>query len=168
MIYTIKKNAHYASGFNFGIHKNGMQMSKTIIFNDSCIYNLNNNNQLDINKLFGFSVGLFSSNHENSARFGWRWNVETKKIELLAYVYVSGERVNEWDMNILILSISINSQTFCTISIDGPQYKFEAINSEIGGNFILMPRAGNGMGYNQYPYFGGSEVAPHDICINIS
>lgn len=168
MIYTINAGNHYANGINFGIHSSGKTVFKTAIFENSCQYNLGNVNQADINKLYGFSVGLFSGNDYNSARFGWRWSIGKSRIELLAYVYVNGTRINEWDADILLCSVLLNSQTYTEISIVGSQYKFRTINSEDGAEVIkLLPRGGNGSGYNQYPYFGGNEVAPHTMNLQL-
>jgi hypothetical protein len=39
----------------------------------------------------------------------------------------------------------------------------------LNGNTVELPRhcSGKGEGYQLYPYFGGDEVAPHDITIKI-
>ena len=44
---------------------------------------------LDVNKLFGMSYGF---HHKNSARFGWRWDLEKNLVEILGYTYVNGVR----------------------------------------------------------------------------
>ena len=167
MIYTIKRGSHFASGFNFGIHPNGKTVSKTVKFFPNCAYDLGNTNQADINKLYGFSVGLFQSNQYNSARFGWRWSIEKQKIELLAYVYVNGKRINEWDQNIFITDINLMEEVYASIEIDSNKYKF-SISKYSGGTISsAFSRAGSGTGYNQYPYFGGDEVAPHEMQIEL-
>lgn len=168
MIYTIKQGNHSASGLNFGIHSNGATVSKTVIFHPNCQYDLGNVNQADINKLYGFSVGLFNSNQYNSARFGWRWSIPKQKIELLAYVYVNGVRINEWDQDIFICDINTNRSIYTEISVVGNQYRFETINIfDDEGVVKYFPRSGSGAGYMQFPYFGGDEVAPHDMTIEL-
>lgn len=64
---------------------------KTFKFTESCRYNLYTEDQLDWNKLFGVSFGLFGI-HKNSARFVWRYNLTTEKIEIGAYWYLDGYR----------------------------------------------------------------------------
>ncbi len=164
--YTISKGNHSANGVNFGIHSNGATVTKAVIFKDNCAYNLNNVNQYDINKLYGFSVGLFNGNDYNSARFGWRWSIAKQQIELMAYIYVNGKRLNEWDADTLMHSNNLNTVVNTEIAVVGNQYRFRAYGD--GYNVVkYFNRAGNGAGYNQYPYFGGQEVAPHDITIEL-
>lgn len=165
-IYTINSGNHFANGINFGLHSSGKTVYKFAKFNSNCQYDLGNVNQADINKLHGFSVGLFSGNDYNSARFGWRWSIPKGKIELLAYMYVNGVRVNEWDADILLASVDLESETYTEIAVIGNQYRFTAINNDID-TIKFFPRAGNGTGYNQYPYFGGDEVAPHTMTIEL-
>jgi hypothetical protein len=62
-------------------------------------------------------------------------------------------------------SIAIGTEINCSIKIDGNKYVFT-----INGTAFNMPRASNtstGKGYKLYPYFGGDELAPHDITIKI-
>ena len=59
----------------------------TAMFHDNCLYDLNSEDQADINKLFGIT-SLFI--HKNSARFGWR--AEGDKIRIFAYYYRNGIR----------------------------------------------------------------------------
>lgn len=162
MIYTIKQGSHFASGLNFGIHPNGKTVSKTVKFFPNCAYDLGNTNQADINKLYGFSIGLFQSNQYNSARFGWRWSIDKQKIELLAYVYVNGVRFNELEHKLLITEVNLGEEIITKISVLNSLYEFN-----IGNDFLFVDRAGSGAGYNQYPYFGGNEVAPHEMQIEL-
>ncbi len=166
-IYTINASNHYANGLNFGIHQSGRTVSKVVTFHSNCAYDLGNANQADINKLYGFSVGLFSGNDFNSARFGWRWSMPKGKIELLAYVYVGGQRINEWDVDTFMGDVGLNSQVFTEISVEPTTYMFRSVNN--GVEIIkYIPRGGSGAGYNQYPYFGGNEVAPHTMTIELT
>jgi hypothetical protein len=165
--YTIAAGNHFADGTNFGFHSSGKTVFKTAIFSPSCIYDLGNSNQADINKLYGFSVGLFSGNDYNSARFGWRWSIPKEKIELLAYVYVNGVRINEWDADTLLASVDVNAETYTEIAVLGSQYSFKTISNGITV-IKSLPRAGSGTGYNQFPYFGGDEVAPHTMTIELN
>jgi len=165
-IYTISAGNHYANGVNFGIHSSGKTVSKVAIFHSNCAYDLGNVNQADINKLYGFSVGLFSGNDYNSARFGWRWSIEKQKIELLAYVYINGVRINEWDADISMGFFDLNVEIFTEISVLLSGYRFRTVNNGIE-IIKLVRRGGSGMGYNQYPYFGGDEVAPHTMTIEL-
>ncbi len=164
MFYTIKKGNHFASlrwlrwPFFFG---NTMQRS--VIFNESCKYDLQNSDQQDWNKLFGFSIGF---NHmRNSARFAYRWNVEKQVIEIAYFYHENGEQNFGIFTNItlnsrIILSVykmkaGCLTQIFFRIYGD-KQYTF---SSQIPYKKY---------GYKLYPYFGGNQAAPHDIKISIS
>lgn len=165
-LYKISQGNHSADGVNFGIHSNGAMVQKTVIFHPNCQYDLGNMNQLDINKLYGFSVGLFQSNQYNSARIGWRWSIPKQTIELLAYVYINGRRINEWDQDILLGEVNVSLNCFTSIVVEPAYYRYQFIHG-ITNKILYLPRSGSGSGYNQYPYFGGDEVAPHDMTIEL-
>lgn len=180
-IYTIRAGHHMAEGLNFGIHLSGATMRKTVTFHSNCAYDMGSvGPQSSINKLYGFSVGLLNSNHYNSARIGWRWNRSKERIELLAYVYNNGKRVNEWDYNIALCEIKLGEPVETFIEVTESFYHFYALRREIwiredekratvtDESFnVFVPRAGNGPGYCQYPYFGGDVPAPHDMTIEL-
>jgi len=111
----IREGRHRSNISFFVPFINKCMMSYSVVFTNSCEYDLVNNDQYDINKIFGLSFGL---HHKNSARFGWRWNTEKKKIEILAYVYVNGKRVNEWDQDIIIADdIELNTKIFIDLCV---------------------------------------------------
>ena len=129
-----------------------------VIFDSSAIYQTTiPQNQLDINKLYGFS-DCESVHHENSARFGWCWN--GKAIEIHAYWYADGLRFSRF-----LDTISIGNTYEFGLAVKPGQYAFEVKKQKYytarhcGNSFIL--------GYQLYPYFGGDEAAPHDIRIKI-
>lgn len=157
-IYKIKKGNH-----NSGIHAALVSTKKfnfTAKFDDSGKYSLSNINQFDINKLYGFS-DCFSNQHKNSARFGWVWNEKASKMEIHAYTYAKGVRNYKY-----ITSVPINKSHSFSIAVDGKNYIMTA-----NGVTVRMERGCSSkiaFGYKLYPYFGGDEVAPHDITIEIN
>ena len=153
--YTIQKGNHRSiNAFEF---VNTNQFRFEVIFDSTAIYQTKTkSNQADINKLYGFS-DCFSSHHDNSARFGWRWYQEN--LELFAYCYVNGKRVSE-----LIDQIDLNRSYICEIDIQSNKYIFK-VNNIV--REVSRSCNGNGFGYKLYPYFGGDETAPHDIFIRI-
>lgn len=164
MRYTIKKGNHYANGLNFGIFS-GKRISKVAVFDNSCKYDLGDVDQLDINKLYGFSEGFHQT---NSARFGWRYNIETDKIQLLAYVYNNGNVINEWEADTFIIAVECQVEISTEIEIDGDYYFFRAtLNGVTISKPISRTVSGYPGGYLLYPYFGGNKVAPHDILIDL-
>ena len=127
-------------------------------FDSSAIYvNDIKKDRRDINKLYGFSDN-FSLHHRYSARFGWRWLNDS--LQLTAYCYNNGMRSFKE-----ICNIQLNGFDTCSIKIYDNEYLFS-----VNEKFISMPRSAHGknaVGYKLFPYFGGNEVAPHDINIYI-
>ena len=82
----IKKNTHYARPLQL-LKKllciricKSRKMSCEVVFTESCRYNVGKD-QSDINKLFGFSIGM---HHKNSVRVGWRYVPSADLIEIVS------------------------------------------------------------------------------------
>lgn len=154
--YTILKGQHYCDK---SVLKSfaGSHLNFRVKFDSSAIYQtIDPVNQYDINKLYGFSEG--ANHHENSARIGWSWN----RSALRLYAYAYSKSVREMKE---ITSVAIGDEIACSIGIKGDQYVFS-----VGRASIKLKRAIEGeaiAGYQLYPYFGGDEVASHNIFIYI-
>ena len=155
--YTIKKGQQYAD-LNSYTPVNYAEQKFIVKFDSSAIYSsILPSNQSDINKLYGFSDND-SMHHSFSARFGWNWI--NNALWLYAYVYNNGV-LNYQQLK----SVPIGSEINCSIKVDGNKYIFS-----INGTHVNITRASTttkGKGYKLYPYFGGDEVAPHDVAIKI-
>ncbi len=157
--YVLHKGKHYANNDSTKIEiVNVAEMKFTVKFDSSAIYKtVDANNQYDINKLYGFSDNN-EFHHSYSARFGWRWS--DNALRLFAYNYNKG--VREFKE---LAVVAFNKEIKCGIKISGSNYIFI-----VDGVETVMPRAAatpKGSGYKLYPYFGGDEMAPHDITILI-
>ncbi|MEQ9468296.1 MAG: hypothetical protein RLN88_12860 [Ekhidna sp.] len=150
-----------------GRHDNGWKLqslqSNTLsfatIFDQSAIYQTSTTeNQHDINKLMGFS-DCNSTHHENSARFGWRWL--DGKLEIYAYAYVNGERITEY-----IGDVELDQPADYQLQITNDHYLFYLQGHDPVSIRREAP-CSKGLYYMLFPYFGGDEVAPHDIRIQI-
>jgi len=137
---------------------NTAEMKFSVLFDSTAIYQtVAPLNQLDINKLYGFSDNN-QDHHTNSARIGWRWY--QNQLQLFAYIYN-----NTVESDRLITSVPLNQEINCSIKVSGSNYIITA-----NGVQVTMPRASvtaTAIGYQLYPYFGGDETAPHDIRIRI-
>lgn len=163
MIFKIKKNKHYSNNlfyklFNFlNLRK---EINFNVIFDESSYYNLNNSNQLDVNKLFGFSIGY---HHKNSVRFGWN-SYSKDLVSIYSYCYINGVRKINFMTN-----ININSEYKMSIIDKKNYYLFVITDSK---NKIIVDNVSKenitGISYNLWPYFGGNEKSPHDIRISLS
>lgn len=166
-IYTIKKGKH-SSGFHLGMTcKSTLRFS--VMFLESCLYDIKDNDDYDINKLFGFSTSYF--HHNNSARIGWRCN-DKKEIELFAYAYVNGKR-----HHVYLGNVNVNVDFTCTIIDNENEYLFKVIVSEYTDNEIITKNYNARIEkkrdwflfhYYLYPYFGGDKTAPHSMKILIN
>ncbi len=135
----------------------GNQLIVNVRFDSSAIYQSQlKDNQADINKIVGFSEG--ANNHIHSARIGWNW--DNNALRLYAYAYVDGERLTSF-----LTTIAIGAVVKCSIQAVENNYIFTVNNHS-----LMLPRTVKSEvanGYWQYPYFGGDEVAPHNIYISM-
>jgi hypothetical protein len=152
---TIKAGKHRVKlkiDLNFNINS----ITKKFIFTESCRYILKSkSDQADICKLFGFSQGY---HHRNSARFGWRYNLNSKKIEILAYMYLSGKRES-----FFLCNCDINEKYEFILT---KKYHFIVKNNnQIIAEQKFKPEYKYNIGYKLYLFFGGNHSAPQDIDI---
>lgn len=160
MIYRVKANKHRFTP-SFPLIVTTTTLRRAIKFDTSCAYDLKSDDQLDINKLFG--VGYFPHHHYNSARFGWRWNIEKPAMEIFAHCYDNGERKSEYICDVplrvycdYVLNVNKNSYEFIVVTPKGTHYK----------NIETKPRYFR-FGYFLRPYFGGNRKAPHEMKMKV-
>ncbi len=134
------------------------ELKFVVKFDSSAIYTTANPfNQYDINKLYGFSDN--NSNHQKfSARFGWRWS--DKALHIFAYVYNDGIRISKE-----LGKAKIGDENIYSVKIFEQRYVFSL--NEISDTLHRSSTTKVAVGYKLFPYFGGDEVAPHDINIKI-
>jgi hypothetical protein len=137
----------------------GPTLSFRARFDGSAVYTtVDPTNQGDINKLYGFS-DCTAFHQDDSARVGWRWY--GGRLEAHAYTYAAGVRSSA-----LLGALRIGDWHDFEIVQDGPEYRFRLD----GGPVMTQPRGCDGDGgvkYRLYQYFGGDEVAPHEVSIEI-
>jgi len=155
-VYTIRQGQHYCDQNSIKAVTTS-EMKFMAKFDNSAIYQtILPENQYDINKLWGFSEGF--DNQYNSARIGWSWNEGA--LRLYAYSYNKGVRQYQE-----ITPVTIGAEISCSIKIWGDAYIFT-----VNGVVVTQPRGlstAQASGFQQYPYFGGDETAPHTISIQL-
>jgi hypothetical protein len=164
MTFKIKKGKHYCDQFLYkllNLFNFNKKIEYIVKFDSSCIYELNKEDQLDINKLFGFSSGF--SHHQNSVRFGW--NYIEGKIVLYAYCYDDGKRIKSY-----ICRVDVVDEIKLTIFVENDAYVFEVQKLKLGSRSkVKMYKTKKFLfGYNLWPYFGGNNVAPHEMSIQMT
>jgi hypothetical protein len=154
--YTMKEGEHY-SLHNFH-EMRARFLSFNVVFDESCKYEIEGEDQADVNKLFGFSE-CDQQHHENSARFGWDWN-KSAGITIHAYVYNNSVRTSTQ-----IAKVKLGTEHSYRIDFDDENYYFT-----IDGLVDRFPmkrthKCTTGIYYILYPYFGGNQPAPHNMHI---
>ena len=156
-IYTIKKNRHRSVIKVNRTKKQSFDIQ--VQFDESAQYTSQNpDNQLDVNKLWGVS-DCGTTHSKNSIRFGWRWDLDKEQIEVLMYrrqnsefLFKSLGYTNPGDLNYLSLNITPDSYV---MTLNGVTDSMSRSCDTPCSRYYL------------YPYFGGTEKAPHDVTILI-
>jgi len=163
MIFTTKKGKHYSNNLLYKLF-NFFNFSKKqeyiVRFTDTCAYSLNEVDQTDVNKLFGFSNGFF--HHKDSVRFGW--NYLDDRIVLYAYIYQNGKKNSTY-----ICRVELETENKLTIFVENDSYIFqvEKLKTGLKSKLKVYKNKKFVFGYNLWPYFGGNNVAPQDISIEM-
>ena len=139
-------------------------------FTDSCMFNLHDEDQHDINKLFGFSIGHHQK--RSSFRFGWRPILDENRIELVGYEYHDGVRqpsipitrvkIDKW-YRCLLTYVPTRQETYYSVSTVAGTSVSDMSFQEGKNSFNLKKKGG--LGYTLGIYFGGNERAPQKITI---
>ena len=156
--FVIKAGEH-DSGTNFQ-RMNTNKMNFVVVFDSSAVYKTKIlANQHDINKLYGMSDCGESDHHKKSVRLGWRWL--KNRLEIHGYAYKNSEP--KANSNI-VTTVPLNKEIPMSIELRDSLYVFtvDGVTSE-----LKRGCTGDGDGNKLYPYFGGDEMAPHDITIKI-
>jgi hypothetical protein len=149
----------------FGLLISPSEVSATVTFDSSCIYDVGAVDADDWNKVIG--LGFVGSKDQpldgvpphqvDGARVGWRWNAQRQRIDLGAYIYVEGQRID-----FKVAEVAINTPTKLTIKIDYDRKVYQVL----GGKTVPFTH-NKSFAYNTGLYFGGTSVAPHRIRVKI-
>lgn len=172
MIHKIRKGGRYSSIF-LGIPHAillhfGNEILHKVKFLPNCKYQTKYAaNQTDVNKLFGFTIGL-TSVHDNSARFGWYYDPNIDRIQLVAYMYVDGVCTHR---NIAQLYTGVQYEMgiarMKTVFMDREAVYFMVDGVVLYVHSVDKPRKLPRINFKCFPYFGGTEAAPHTISIEL-
>jgi len=176
MKITIGKGKHYPwlipIAFPVWVKKkDGTFKSAKFLFTDSCMFDLHDEDQWDVNKLFGFSIGHHQK--RSSFRFGWRPILENNTIEIVAYEYHDGVR----QKTMPICEVELNTcykfrigylphlnRTYYNVSDTKTNKRIaDRLIVDFTNDVNLLKKGG--LGYTLGIYFGGNEKAPHKITI---
>ena len=153
--------------FGFFITDKTYSLKRRVKFHDNCAYDLKDNDQDDWNKLFGVAFGV-KGIHQNSIRFGWRWNIQKQRIELCTLEYRNGivtrERMFGGDMPLgdtVNLEIKFKMNGYGNIL-----YEFVVNDKTYSESYVDNCDAVSfwGCGF----FFGGNRRAPHKMTVEIT
>lgn len=152
--FTISQGAHYANGLHLSLLVGNTYLSFQARFDADCLYKPRRNPE-QINKLYGMAYGL---HHHCSARFGWRSDGE--RIELLSYLYTApGQRTSE--------SVAfIDPGEWHRFTIHRAAKTVSLVMDQLAPKMYKLARPFP-IGYRLFPYFGGTDPAPHEMHIEI-
>lgn len=163
MIFRIPRGRHRAHPLRFGFWSGRKSFTWTVKFTESCRYDLQGDDHLDTNKLIG--IGYLPGHHKDSARFGWRYDISTEQVEILAYCYVNGRREiqhichcmvgQRYDLHLKILSTCYYLAVHYTADV-----------RSIGHAWVNHTHEKKFM-YRLGTWFGGQSRAQHDTDIEL-
>lgn len=155
-IFIISTGKNYCLNNTFAVFTQS-SIKFIAIFDSTGIYaTVNPQNQADINKLYGFAdCGTF--HQVNSARFGWNW--QNGQMHIHAYCYADSIRSYK-ELGTVLLG---KENTYQIEALKG-MYIFTLNGKK---DTMLRHCTDTVLGYKLLPYFGGDEVAPHEVHIKI-
>ena len=146
-----------------------------LLFDGSCEYMLDRGDQFDWNKLYGWCFGIggltkdssgkikfVGGNHRDSVRWGWRYNLIERVVEIAPYVYMNSEVIMPNNEDIVKIPIGVRVATF--ISVDGNNVKMSLFCNSI--NFkkeYEFSKCEQKTLFGCWFYFGGNRRAPRNI-----
>jgi hypothetical protein len=136
--------------------------------------------QLDWNKLPGFSDCGDLDLSRNGAMFGWRWRIDVGSPRLELVPYANANSVHQYPSQPLVTlssaELALRQPLRYSVRIDGAVYRFR-ISGTIGGRVIdqqaTLPRScpsnptSTGKWMSGF-YFGGTSVSPSTIYAYVS
>lgn len=186
MKYSIRQS-NFSSGIHFGIHNGRVNQTYKVRFDSSCMYE-DLDWERDYNKLDGWSYTTLPfkdssgtwqpGHHKNSLRLGWRANSKTNKIELCLYIYQDGIRTIT-DFTSIDVDKDYTIGVFYKVdSTDGVESNPRIVltcthkpDTDDSATFVatqtiaLTKSFELKTSYKLFPYFGGSNPAPHNMFI---
>ncbi|MCC6721760.1 MAG: hypothetical protein IT243_06115 [Bacteroidia bacterium] len=159
--YCIPEGLHISHIFP-SFHKNVNSLDFNFCFSNNCIYDLKDDDNRDVNKLYGLGFGI--NHHNNSIRIGWNCEKKNGNIQLHAYYYNNSKRNIAY-----ICEVKTKVICHCVLSFDRVLNKFfiyvkddeKTINAEFKFDFKECKK----WGFKLYPYFGGNKTAPHKMSL---
>lgn len=168
MKLIIHKGNHWPSFWwlRWPFYFNRKVIERDFLLGFSCMYafeGLAQTDQADNNKLFGISY--YPNDHIESARIGWRYDPSKRMFVVSAYCYVQKQRIMTD-----LCQLAANRKYIGRIRIEKDYYAFsvyEKENMRQLANYSVPKWHKRKFGYKLGLYFGGNQVAPHKMTVEI-
>ena len=165
--YLIKKGDHYCSMSILekigAIGFNAKKYSAKFMMHKECWWATpRNSDDYDQNKLTGIGYGL--NHHNNSVRLTWVPDFAINGlIKISGYTYDEKSTTAKYTIK-YITSVQVGQIYTATIETKGSQYAIS-----VNGVSILMDNLhpDPNLSFRLYPYFGGNNVAPQNMIIEL-
>lgn len=169
---TVSQGSHsdnigYITKYSEEVHSWLTSMEADILFQSSCAYDHGDSDQYDWNKLIGFAYTSFGT---TSARWGWRWNLVSQKVEIAPYVNDGGTVLlppsSQW------IQVDLNTWFNAKIEVDraNERYIFTYNGSTVHyvnvSSSLASAYSSNDFIAGDLFFFGGTKSAPHEMKID--
>ena len=176
-VLTIKEDANRATPYRLSWEERSY-LAYEWIFDESAEYDILDTDQCDWNKLTGLSLNLLT-NHVNSLMVSWRYDLQGF-LWLAPYYHQDGSTfwadvpcsqaqiaVVDPDLKALRVNIGDVVETHMNVSVQKSIITLTIINTATNQSVYYEKEWGEPFTNTReiYPWFGGSESAPHDITI---
>ena len=157
MKYTCLKNFHRFLPFFPALYINKRDFLWKVSFDETCRYGLKDNDQYDWNKLVGLSEYL--NPRKSSVRLAWRYNLESKLIEIGYFIEKDYQIESE-----MLCNVEPGKEVEVEIKCN---YKTTTVRA--GNNFVTTGYTlNNYIFFKAHPYFGGNKKAPHKMSLTLT
>lgn len=163
MNFTIVKGKHRSDKLLYKLSRFlnfSPVMRASVVFDQSCRYEVEGIDRLDLNKLVGFSIGW--RHHVQSVRFAWRYDKSQDRIEIWAYIYEYGTRFTKF-----IGYAPFGEKVDLQITDHNRSYVFFMNYREFSKSDFFSKTRKFSIGYKLWPYFGGNLTAPHNMKLSL-
>lgn len=152
------KGIHFSLPPRYRRFKGDVVYSQTFKFTEP-EYNHGDSDQADWNKLTGFKKE-FLSPKVNSVMIGWRWNLDTKRVEVNFYEHIDGTEENGWGRKMGPILFSIPKGDSITVRLMKGKYFNNKMYVEVlyKGTSYVVERDWQDC-YLVNSYFGGNRTA---------
>lgn len=168
MEYLIFEDRHYSVPLQFKPKINCTRVDFTFKFRKNCWYNYINTDSNDINKLYGISYGVLGP-HKNSFRIGWIPDFNNNgKIKIYYYGYEN----TKTHISKYLMTVDVEKEYNIDMFLHGKLNEPLKLCIELNGCVVLYDEPckikSSWLGFICKPYFGGDNISPKKMIIEIN